>query len=76
MAKYSFYVRDKKTGQNLYSKSRQPLPLLDFFASQFNNKEELMQFLGVNPPSFFQHKNARKNQKKQAYCLLFQWRPL
>lgn len=52
MAKYSFYVRDKETGQNLYSKNRHPLQFLDFFASQFNNKEELMRFLGVNPEKY------------------------
>lgn len=46
MARYSFYVHKKDIDLNLYTRKRYPLPFLDYFATQFNNREELIKFLG------------------------------
>ncbi len=48
MASYSFCVRDKKTGEYIRDTRNHELAFLDFFATRFNNQEELMRFLGVD----------------------------
>jgi len=48
MALYSFCVRKKGTNNYIRANMRHELSFLDFFAMKFNNKRELMQFLGAD----------------------------
>ena len=48
MALYSFCVRRKGTNKYVRAHMKHDLPFLDFFAMQFNNKQELIRFLGAD----------------------------
>lgn len=49
MALYSFCVRKKGTTSYVSGNNKHELAFLDYFATRFNNKEELLNFLGVSP---------------------------
>ena len=66
MALYSFSVRNKETGEYTRDTVNHELAFLDYFAAQFNNQEELMRFLGVDPEKYddivieYQHDHETK----------------
>ena len=48
MALYSFCVRKRGTENYVPANKKHDLPFLDYMAMRFNNKEELMKFLGAD----------------------------
>lgn len=53
VARYSFCVKKKNAPKEyLYLKGNYDLPFLTYFAAQFNNKNELLNFLGLSSNEF------------------------
>lgn len=52
MANYSFCVRKKGEEAFARGSAQHALPFLDYFATRFNSKEELLKFLGLNPDEY------------------------
>ena len=64
MALYSFCVRKKGNTGYFKGNFKHDLVFLDYFATRFNNKEELLKFLGVDPKVYDDIKICYQNNRE------------
>ena len=73
MALYTFYVKKKDENKFVSANIHHELAFLDFFAMQFDNKKELMKFLGVDFSKYddigIMYRTTLKNGKKTVVLL-------